>query len=57
MNEKEELLTKEFEFEASIDIFIGEPSLEDEYKIKHFADVRRQYSLQELEKLLPDKEA
>lgn len=85
----EELLTKEFEFEASVDIsildilnhfdeaekrelarelideisteydadlYIGEPSLEDDYKKKHFSDVRRQYSLEELEKLLPDRE-
>ena len=89
MNGNKELLTKEFEFEATVDIsildvlshfddaekrelarelvdeisteydvelFIGEPSLGDEYKTKYFGRIRHQYTLQELEQLLPDKE-
>ena len=88
-NETEELLTKEFEFEATVDVsvydllrkfdeaerrelarelvdeisteyddelYLGAPSLGDEYKLKHFAHVHHQYSLQELEQLLPNKE-
>jgi hypothetical protein len=37
------------------DLNIGEPSLEDEYKYKYFAQVQDDYSLEELEQLLPDK--
>ena len=85
---KEELLTKEMEFEATVNISVHDllesfdeaekralvqemideistehdqdlvllhPSLEDEYKSKHFKRIHSQYTLQEIEILLPDK--
>jgi hypothetical protein len=49
-------LVDEVSTEYDDELYLGEPSLGDEYKLKHFAHVHHQYSLQELEQLLPDKE-
>jgi hypothetical protein len=57
--EKRELareLIDEISTEYDHDLFIGEPSLEDEFKKRHFERVQNNYSLQELEQLLPNKE-
>lgn len=86
--EKRELLTKEFDFEATIHISVYDflkkftsaekrqlaqelideilidddlpltvksNSLEDEFKRRHFTQVQNDYSLEELEQLLPNK--
>ncbi len=86
---KEELLTKKFEFETTVeisiynllwqfndaekrvlvqelideistednqDLIINQSSLEDEFKRRHFTQVQNDYSLEEIETLLPNKE-
>lgn len=45
----------EISVEYDDDLYVGEPSLEDEFKKRHFKKVQNDYTLQELEQLLPSK--